>query len=177
MTNLNGTDGCNTIYLQDRVKSSESYTQNYRVQTRKGLHLVGESEKAREITFEMGLQRRTNFRQPKMKTERIPDKLVTVSQRTKKGKPGLLRTQRRGREKAGKVGWGPFSRNIHGEVIIIIRQPWICFRRFCALGEMVVNGKTLKMGDPLRSSLTGERIKACSARIYRIKSTRQRKGR
>ena len=42
------------------------------------MHLVGESEKAREITFEMGLQRRTNFRQPKMKTERIPDKLVTV---------------------------------------------------------------------------------------------------
>lgn len=54
------------------------------------MYLVGESEEAREITFEMGLQRRTDFRQPKMKKERIPDKLVTVSQRIEKGKPRLV---------------------------------------------------------------------------------------
>lgn len=54
------------------------------------MYLVGESEKARAITFEMGLQRWTDFRQPKMKKERIPDKRVTVSQRTEKGKPRLV---------------------------------------------------------------------------------------
>lgn len=54
------------------------------------MYLVGESEEAREITFDVRLQRRTDFRQPKMKKERIPDKLVTVSQRIEKGKPRLV---------------------------------------------------------------------------------------
>lgn len=80
------------------------------------MYLVGESEKAREITFEMGLQRRSDFRQPKMKKERIPDKRVTVSQRAEKGKPRLVTEdsdtgERKLERQAGACFQGVFGEN------------------------------------------------------------------
>lgn len=96
-----------------QVKSCKSYTQCYRVQRRKRLYLVEESEKAREITLEMGLKGQTEFRQPEMKKERIPDKEITVSQSTEEGKPRLVTEDLRDwGDKAEKAGWAQFSRNV-----------------------------------------------------------------
>lgn len=38
----------------------------------------------------MGLKGQTEIGQPEMKMERIPDKGITVSQRTEEGKPRLV---------------------------------------------------------------------------------------
>lgn len=75
---------------------------------------LGESEKAREITFEMGLKGQTEFRQPKIKQKRIPDKGITVSQTTEEGKARISYRglEGLGRGKAGNLSWGLFSRNL-----------------------------------------------------------------
>lgn len=52
--------------------------------------MVGESEKAREITFEIDLKGWTESRQPGLKKERIPDIGTIVSQSLEEGKPRLV---------------------------------------------------------------------------------------
>lgn len=62
----------------------------------------------------MSSKGQTEFRQPKMKNKRIPDKGITVSQSTKKGKPRLVTEDLRDWGER-KVGRGLFSRNFRKE--------------------------------------------------------------
>lgn len=51
----------------------------------------------------MSIKGQTEFRQPKMRKERIPDKGITVSQSSEKGKPRLVTEDLK--------DWGLFSEN------------------------------------------------------------------
>lgn len=119
---------------------------------------LGESEKAREITFEMGLKGQTEFRQPKIKQKRIPDKGITVSQTTEEGKARISYRGLEGRErKSWKFKLGPVFKEFEEELIGYIRKQWLCFGNFSPLlYEMVVQERDT---EDLENTLTGERVR------------------